>query len=389
MTSKLLILVFSLCLCYNAYSQEDSCKPQHPSSNPFDVDVPLDKVKYKYLDSLFKIADFRFSYDYSGSLTSPGQLFNEVNFSNYDLLSTNLSFSDKNNVQKVGFMPFRLFDSIGSNILRNTKLNISLKSAITTFGIAIGGDNSDPRIKGERGKWLKKKRDSIFRTGHYKIPQTYPKECQEKIRQENLREANRLLYVYDSIRTKRVFKWSAGYSMQTFSILSSKGDNPVTDSLNYFAVKANILTLTCSYGLNMGQWQFSGTYNHIYSRQSAVKGQDKILYHAFQVTAGYRAICFLKGEKLKSNENFIKTLFIPSLNIGVSYDYKFTDGETKFIEEGIQKSRVITPYIDILLTPASQFRFGFPFTKNKTVVDAKTLQLGALIQYSFKLVNLN
>jgi hypothetical protein len=154
-------------------------------------------------------------------------------------------------------------------------------------------------------------------------------------------------------------------------------------------MKANVISLSCSYGINNGQWQFSGGYNNISSRKNAEKGQNKILYHSWQIAASYRMLSFLKGDKLKSNDNYIKALFVPSLNIGLSYDYKTTNGAVKFIEEGIQKSRVITPYIDILLTPASGFKLGFPFTKNKSVIDAKTLQLGAVIQYSFKLINLN
>jgi hypothetical protein len=393
MQQKLFAILFFICLSLTAYTQEkDTCKPNPviitQDNEGFDFDKRLDDSSKNYLREMLDFEKYKFSYDYAGGLSNPGQLFNEVDFSGFDLLTTNLAFSDKNNVQRVGFSPFRLFEKIDNNLLRNTKFNIALKNSITTFGIGVGGDNSDPKLKKRREKWLEKIKNSDF-IEVYEIPEDYPKECQEKIRQKNLRVAKQYLYMYDSIRTKRVFKWSAGYSVQLFGILSNKGDNPVADSLNYFGLKANAFTLFCSYGLNNSQWQFSGTYNHIKSRQSAVKGQDKILYHGFQFSGSYRAIYFLKGTKLKNSENFIKSLFIPSLNIGLSYDYKFTNGETKFIENGIQKSRTIMPYIDILITPASGFKLGFPFTKNKSVIDAKTLELGAVIQYSFSLVNVN
>ena len=349
----------------------------------FVTDQRLDAFDNNFLENLYDNR-FRFSNDYSGSLKSPGSLFSELDFSSYELLTTNLTFSDKNSVQKLSFAPFRLSNKTRSNLLLNSKLNIAVKGGITTFGAAIGGDYSDQRLTR-----IEKMRDAIFKMGIYDIPVCGSKQDQEAAKLKNIKEAKRLLNKYDSARTKSVFKWSAGYSVQLFALLSTTGDNVVADSVNYYGMKANVISLSCSYGINNGQWQFSGGYNNISSRKNAEKGQNKILYHSWQIAASYRMLSFLKGDKLKSNDNYIKALFVPSLNIGFSYDYKNTNGAVKFIEEGIQKSRVITPYIDILLTPASGFKIGFPFTKNKSVIDAKTLQLGAVIQYSFKLINLN
>jgi hypothetical protein len=393
MKPRLLILLCIICAAGSSFAQlKDTCKRNSQvaieNNEGFDYNVRLDNASKDYLRLLLDSVDYKFSYDYSGNLSNPRMLFSEVDFSNFDLLSTHLTFSDKNNVQRVNFSPFRLFEKIDNSLLRNTKLNIALKNNITTFGVGLGGDNSDPKLKKRREKWIAKIKKSSF-VETYEIPEDYPKDCQEKIRQKNARIASQYLYMYDSIRTKSVFKWSAGYSVQLFGILSNKGDNALADSLNYFGLKANILTLNCSYGINNGQVQVSGTYNNIKSRQSAVKGQKKILYHGFQFSGSYRLLSFLKGNKLKTSENFIKSLFVPSLNIGVSYDYKYTKGEVIFIEDGIQKSRTIMPFIDILLSPASGFKLGFPFTRNRSVIDAKTLQLGAVIQYSFKLVNLN
>ena len=386
-----ILLLLLICRPQNLFSQ-DSCilkkvinisKPQEIIEG-FVFDERLDLFDNNFLENLYD-RRFRFSNDYSGSLRSPSTLFSELDFSSYELLSTNLTFSDKNSVQKITFAPFRLSNNIKSNLLLNTKLNIGVKGGITTFGVAIGGDYSDQRLKR-----IQKMRDSIFNKGKYYTPECYGTKAEQEIaRQNNIREASRLLNKYDSARTKSVFKWSAGYSVQLFALLSTKGDNVVADSVNYYGLKANVMSLSCSYGINNGQWQFSGGYNNIYSRKSAEKGQNKIRYHAYQLAASYRVLSFLKGGKLKANDSYIKTLFVPSLNIGLSYDYKITNGDVKFIEDGIQKSRVITPYIDILLTPASGFKLGFPFTKNKSVIDSKTLQLGAVIQYSFKLVNLN
>lgn len=391
------LALFLLMTAYPLLAQNDSCLIKKmslspPTATPIIEGFVTDQRLFLF-DSLF-LKDFdskqyRFTNDYSGSLQSPGQLYNELNFSSYELLSTNLIFSDKNNIQKITFSPFRLLNKIDSsilfNILLNTKFNIGVRSNITTFGFAIGGDFSDQHLTR-----IKEMRRKIFAEGEYYNPSCFgKKQEQEAAKQENIKRANRLLNIYDSIRTRHVFKWSAGYSIQLFALLSTRGENIIADSLNHYGLKANVISLGSSYGFKNGQLQLSAGYNHIFSRKNAEKGQDKILYNNYQLAVSYRLISFLKGTKLLSNENYVKSLFIPSLHLGISYDFKTTKGETKFIEDGIQKSRVITPYIDILLTPASGFKIGLPFTKNKSVIDAKTLQLGAVIQYSFKLSNLN
>jgi len=366
------------------YGQDSCCVKYLPSNNEgFSTDERLDLNGKSFLKTI-NVQQFRFTNDYTGNFRNPGTLFNELDFSSYDLLNANLSFSDKNNAQKIVFSPFRLLENVRSNLLLNTRFNVALKNNITTIGLAIGGDNSDPRLA--KFDALRKR---VFSKGAYCIPECYKdKNDQEKVRQQNQQQASDLLYEYDMERTRRVFKWSIGYNTQLFSILSSKGDSPVTDSLNFHGLKSHNFSGSASYSLNNGQWVFSAGYNYILSRKSAEKGQDIIPYQGVQLVASYRIVSFLKGERLKSNENFIKSLYIPSLNLGLSYEYKTTNGDVQFIEDGIQRSRVITPFIDVLITPSAQFRIGIPITKNKTVIDQKTLQVGALLQYSFKLTSL-
>lgn len=373
-------------LVFTCYSQ-DTCKANFNGKikvlDGFTPNIRLDRHDSSFLRSL-NLETFRFTNDYVGNLRNPGILFNELDFSGYELLSTNLTFSDKNNAQKIVFSPFRLDADQRSNILLNTRFNVALKNNITTLGLAIGGDNSEPRL--EKFQAI---REAVFSRGQYLIPECFgTKAEQDRARQINEAEARRLLFEYDSIRTKHVIKWSIGYNTQLFGVLSSKGDDPITDSVNYFGLKSHNISGQISYLINNGQWSFSGGYNYIISRKNAEKGQDKIPYHGLAFSIAYRAISFLKGDKLKSNENYLKFLYVPSLNIGMSFEYKTTKGDVKFAEDGIKTGRVVTPYIDILISPAAQFRIGIPITKTKTVVDKKTSEVGALLQYSFKLSSL-
>lgn len=382
----LFVLSISIFFALTCYSQ-DTCKANIDTSiaelNGFTPDIRLDGHDRSFLKTL-NLETFRVTNDYVGTLRNPGILFNELDFSGFELLSTNLTFSDKNNAQKIVFSPFRLNDDQRSNIVLNTRFNLALKNNITTLGLAIGGDNSEPRL--EKFKTI---RESVFARGQYLIPECFgTKSEQDRARQINEAEARRLLFEFDSIRTKHVIKWSIGYNTQLFGVLSSKGDDPITDSLNYYGLKSHNFSGQVSYLINNGQWSFSGGYNYIISRKNAEKGQNKIPYHGLAVSVAHRAIPFLKGDKLKTNENYIKFLYVPSLNIGIAYEYKTTNGNVKFAEDGIKTGRVITPFIDILISPAAQFRIGFPFTRNKTVVDKKTSEMGALLQYSFKLSSL-
>jgi len=382
----LFVLSISIFFASSCYSQ-DTCKANFNGKiqglDGFTPNVRLDRHDSSFLKGL-NLETFRFTNDYVGTLRNPGILFNELDFSGFELLSTNLTFSDKNNAQKIVFSPFRLDNNQRSNILLNTRFNIALKNNITTLGLAIGGDNSEPRLQKFQAI-----RQAVFSRGQYLIPECFgTKSEQDRAKQVNEAEAKRLLFEFDSIRTKQVIKWSIGYNTQLFGVLSSKGDDPVTDSLNYYGLKSHNISGQVSYLINNGQWSFSGGYNYIISRKNAEKGQDKITYHGLAFSVAYRAIPFLNEDKLKANENYLKFLYVPSLNIGLAYEYKTTNGDLMFAEDGIKTGRVITPFIDILISPAAQFRIGFPITRNKTVVDKKTSQLGALLQYSFKLSSL-
>lgn len=368
------------------YSQ-DTCRAnfigEMQTVDGFTQNIRLDRHDSSFLDNL-NLETFRFTNDYAGTLRNPGVLFNELDFSGFDLLGANLTFSDKNNAQKIVFSPFRLDGRQQSNILLNTRFNIALKNSITTLGFAIGGDNSEPRLQK-----FQSIRQSVFGKGRYLIPECFAtKPEQDRARELNEAEARRLLFEFDSIRTKHVIKWSIGYNTQLFGVLSSKGDDPATDSLNHYGLKSHNFTGQISYLINNGQWIFSGSYNYILSRKNAEKGQDKIPYHGLAFSTSYRVISFLKGAKLKANENYLKFLYVPSLNLGLAYELKTTDGDIEFIEEGVKTARAITPFVDILISPSAQFRIGFPITRNKTVLDKKTSQLGALLQYSFKLSSL-
>lgn len=400
-----------LLICVTAFF-EGICQPGTGFSTDGRVDKPND-------------VSGRFVTDYVGSSTSQTYLFRDIDLSVYELAVANFSFTDKDQVQKINFQPFRLLNN-SENILNSIKLNIAQKKDVTTFGFGFGGDYSDPFSK--RGariltevfnsqpallnilpdtSMFVRLRDSINGSDNTKdikkilmvmLVETPIAKIVEKAKQDNDKQnqefkkgvLDALLLKYDERRAMHVFKWTIGFNTQFFSILSAKGKANNLDSLNYHGNKANVYSATASYSYNRGWINISGGYNNIDSRKSAVKGIDRSNYNGFSFYLSKRIISFLNEEKLRKNENYRKSLFIPSLLLGGNWELKTTN-ETNFnlIEDGIKRSRVLTIFTDILLSPIAQFRISLPIQKNTLVSGEKMSFLGATVQYSLKFSSLN
>jgi hypothetical protein len=368
----------------------------------------------------------RFITDYSGGRTSQVNLFNDIDLSVYELAAANFSFTDKDQVQKINFQPFKLLDK-SNNLLNSIKLNVAQKKDITTFGIGFGGDYSDPfsnrgsRILDEVYNYhaslprpivadtlkFSKLRDSINNTNNTNemkkilivtlvdIPSA---KIIEKAKQDNDKQnqefkkniLDSLLLKYDERRAHHVIKWTVGFNTQFFSIFSAKGASNDFESLNYYGNKANVYSATISYSYDRGSINLSGGYNYLNSRKNANKGSDKINYNGFSLSLSKRLVSFLNEEKLKTNENYKKSLFIPSLLLGGSGELKTTE-EDNFIliEDGIKRAQVVTIFTDILISPTAQFRISLPIQNNRLVSGDKMSYLGATVQYTLKFSNLN
>jgi hypothetical protein len=199
-----------------------------------------------------------------------------------------------------------------------------------------------------------------------------------------------LLLKYDERRAQHIFKWTVGFNTQLFSIFSAEGTANNFDSLNFYGSKANVYSATISYSYDRGSVNITGGYNYFDSRKNAIKGSEKINYNGISFSLSKRLISFLSEEKLKKNENYKKSLFIPSLLLGGSWELKKTNEEKLIlIEDGIKRLRVLTFYADILISPTAQFRISLPVQKNTLVNGEKMSFLGATVQYSLKFSNLN
>lgn len=335
----------------------------------------------------------KFLSDGGSSFTKQIRLFDDIDFSSYELLSTNVSFTDKDQAQKIVFAPFRLSNNpMKFNALANTKINFSLKDKITTIGIAFGGDNTAPftaranRIRARlfppdlpappppkvpamfedyvigilaKNVWTAAETDSLKTLlkdkdllrlldqirGHSPTDSEikslqdlyHGKKLQavfEAYNKTELAKANKsldsLLLLYDKAIAKHTFKWSVGYNYQLFANLFSSGTVNNFDSLNYFNSKAHNLSATFTYGIDNNNWVFSAAFNQIFARATAEKTQKVVPYYGPSATISHRVFQFVKQVQLDTMASYKKNLFVPSLNIGLGYEGKFANGNLKY-----------------------------------------------------------
>lgn len=313
---------------------------------------------------------------------SKAELFDDISFGNFDLLSANLKYSKENSLQKITFAPFKLLNK--SSIFNDSKLNFTQKDGISTIGYAFGYDNTNPYNKS-------KKEQKAFLA----VP-TPPSKRQQNAG-ETKEDYDKYLDNYnsklDAIRidymkrlSKNSFSFNFGYNISLFEIIG--GDKVLnSDSLiaNQYSIKAHNFSADFNYGLNQ-DWGFNGGFSYIKKRQTAVEKQKMINYYGLNFTIAWRAIYLKKEEQLQKDKDYIKSLFIPSIIIGCSYEYLKADGDSTYYEDGIKHQSILTPFVDFKISPKSQFRLGIPIKKFESV-NKNQVGLGPFLQYSLSIGN--
>jgi hypothetical protein len=283
--------------------------------------------------------------------------------------------------------------NVGSFIdyLADFKILFTHTSSSSILGLGLGFDNSSPRSKRSR-KIVK----SIFnkeniKTHRARYPSEKADEYDKNVIQPYIKKLeDSRLKVYEE-RAKKSFALNIGYNQEFFSVLSAKSENlPDFDSLNYFGTKSNIFRLSSSFSLNTSQWVFSASANSMNMRKNAEKGQEKIPYFGYSLGINYRVFKFIRDpKKLRENDNYKKSLFIPGVHLGLLFDYLNTDSkEYKFVKDKIIRRQQFSPTLDVLLTPAAQFRFSFPIIKDNTFDGTEKVTLGTTVTYALKLSSL-
>jgi hypothetical protein len=330
-----------------------------------------------------------FLVDNSGNLISQPNLYDDIDLNSYELLSANLSFKDNMSTQKIVFAPFKLTNS-NNLFLNNLKTNISLKNKITTIGIGVGGDRSSPYSK-RSIKILKQIYQGLQSPTVPKDSTVTYEDYKKTVLAEYQKVLDSAYILYNKKRLKNVWKYTIGYNIQLYPNLAASGTANNFDSLNSYSVKSHIFSLSGSYSTNAYKHTLSGNLNFLWSRASAISGQEIQPYFGPSASYKLRILNFMNDRLLKKNENYKKDLFIPALYIGVAFEGKYYQGSDQnkiYIIDGIEEQTSVMLFFDVLISKSAQFRIGLPYISQK-FVDTTTLEsIGTTVQYNFKLVNL-
>ncbi|MFC4262326.1 hypothetical protein ACFOWM_05530 [Ferruginibacter yonginensis] len=335
---------------------------------------------------------------YTNDNTSMGTsyLFDETNPNGFDLLSANVSFSDKNQTQKIGFAPFRLSNKY-IFLLSNLRINLTHTGGALTSGLSVGNDNA-----AFESKRVQKIFNDIYAPSNLtdsELPIARPRRADETLKEymeyyntspEMKAFQDKLLANFDSRRLKHVFKYSVGYNIQFFPVLKSESAAGNFDSLNYHATKANNYFAKGSYSFKNGFININGGYNYFNKRKAADSIQPKRRYDGFTFGASIR-IPIMKKENLVKKDFYKNSLFVPGIYVGFIYDrINYKGAEAKFAEDNTKYKATTTITLDFSITPAAQFRLAFPIQKSEVFnTNTKLTNNIAILQYNFKLINLN
>lgn len=334
--------------------------------------------------------------DFNNGRFSNTQLFTDIDMSAFELVSTHLRFQEKDNIQKLVLSPMRLLGWGACNppgsiadIITDLKVNLTQTTANTVLGFGLGFDNSSPRSK--RSRRLTSDLFDRFSAPGNSLPGETFETYKKRVLDGYEKKLDSLALDLYEARARSVFTVSMAYNQRFFSALNTQSDIPLVDSLNFYGTESNVRSLNVSYSRNIGSIVLSAGYNHFNTRQSAVKGQEKVPFQGLSFSVNKRLFRFIPDKKkLRKTEAYQQSLFVPGLHVGIIYEQLKTNStEYQFIKDKRISREVITPMIEILIAPAAQFRLGFPITKDNSVTDVKTRTMGASIAYVLKLSNLS
>ncbi len=130
-----------------------------------------------------------------------------------------------------------------------------------------------------------------------------------------------------------------------------------------------------SFGVN-------STYHYIYKRASSVEGQELAPYWGFSFSLGYMLV--ILNDDYKSSDDYLESMFIPSIVSGLSLEYQKYNGSIQYVENNLREILSITPFLDFKLAPKSQFRLGIPIKFQKSINQKAMTELNTFFQFSLE-----
>ncbi|WP_299123339.1 hypothetical protein [uncultured Tenacibaculum sp.] len=379
---------------------------------------------------------------YTG-LNADTDLFNDISLNSFEAISTNIQFSKNNDLQKIVVVPMKLRSPNyeNYNFLFNTKLNLAQKGGITTFGIGFTFDNSIAESK--RGIKILEKINPNFNESYLNKKRILDKKLKKKLTEDLIKYKDTLLVnliekvlnkleenkdgffledlFFDPINDSQKYtyyknlkqsydkstkafldylsidyykklmenstKITFGGNISFFEILG--GDKIDLDNDGLIDNAENIKQKNLSLGITRIEseklgWSFTGYY--LQKRSSPKSGEKFNDYYGFSAAVGQRI--FILNKEYKKTKEYIEGLFISSIHAGLSFEYLKCNESIAKCENGISKKSIITPYIELKISPKNQFRIGIPITNQKQLDNSQSL-IGPFLQYRLNIAGSN
>lgn len=301
-------------------------------------------------------------------------IYNAVNLNSYELLTTNIQVSKENNLQKVVFSPFKLFEKI-SPLLRETKVNLAQKDGISTIGIGFGFDSSNP-LRARNDKFLQQINLTIPVKGTDETEYEYQARVAQKESSIDAAYANAYMQMQ-----KNSFKFTVGYNASLFELIGGdKVDLDKDDVIdNQYSLQSHNFSAGLTYVFTLKT--AINVTGHYSTKFATAKGDEKRAGYAGGSLSFAQQIVVLKRNYMVSPE-YLKNLFIPSIVAGASMEYQKVVSNEKFAKDGITKVFAITPFLDFKINAKNQFRIGIPIKKYSGIKEETSF--GPFVQWTLQ-----
>jgi hypothetical protein len=305
-------------------------------------------------------------------VNSEPEIFQNVSLSSFQLLTASLKI-DK---QKIVFSPLKLSEA-WYGPLSTLKLNIAQENKISTAGIGVSFGETPSNSP--RASEILSNITSNLDTPYY-----------EKMLKENDKEAKEI-YFRDSIYIPFIERLSdenkllitVGGNAMLFDVIGGeKIDSDFDGKIdNEFWFKGYDLSLGIVW-TPMKLFGINTTYHYTAKRASSIEGQELAPYYGVSLAFGY--LVFILDNNYRLSKDYLDGLFIPSIVSGISLEYQKFNGDSQYSDNNIREILALTPFLDVKITPKSQFRVGIPINFKKLINAKAKTELNTFLQFSIQ-----
>jgi len=311
----------------------------------------------------------------------------EFAVSTYQLLSTQVRFSERNNEQKLNFAPGKLrTDPYACSWRCELTINLVRTESALTAGLA-GAVNGTAPYTDRMRRIAAGIQDSLNQ-----MPAMRPKNPGEsdddyaKYRAEYYRGLDAIVAQYLEQVTRQALIVTYGANVQTFGALGGTRVDLDTDQVvdNQYTFKGWNANFGLAY-TPTPRVAFASTYYFTRKRGTSAAGQRLANYHGVSASAGVRIVEL--DRDYRASTAYLRSGFIPSLVIGATLEVQQCDGGPDACEKRTTREVAASPFLDVRVTPETQFRIGLPVRWSRVATKGST-ELLPVAQIGFNLAGL-